>query len=229
MNLGELLVGRGLVTRADIDAALERQLVEGGRLGENLIALGLLTADQLSSVIHSTPVTPSTIAETAISQRNLLDLLLKFMHLGSCETVAELADRMKLPHRVIQHLLDDATHQRFVQALGSARTGIASSIRYSLSDQGRTAAKGAADQNLYLGPAPVCLAAYQEQIQDSELRTKYWTQTDCGRASRGLWFPSITFASSCRRSTPGARCCYSGRRATARRHLPRALRRSSET
>ena len=67
MNLGELLVGRGLVTRADIDAALERQLVEGGRLGENLIALGLLTGDQLSSVIHSTPAIPATVSETGIS------------------------------------------------------------------------------------------------------------------------------------------------------------------
>ena len=183
MNLGELLVGRGLVTGADIDGALERQLVEGGRLGENLIALGLLTADQLSSVIHSTPLTPSTIAETAISQRNLLDLLLKFMHLGSCETVAELADRMKLPHRVIQQLLDDATHQRFVQALGSARSGIASSIRYSLSDQGRIAAKGAVDQNLYLGPAPVCLAAYQEQIQRQRITNEIF---DADRLRKGF-------------------------------------------
>jgi hypothetical protein len=38
-----LLVGRGLVTRGDIDATLERQLLAGGRLGEYLIALGLLT------------------------------------------------------------------------------------------------------------------------------------------------------------------------------------------
>jgi hypothetical protein len=189
MNLGELLVGRGLVTRDDIDAALERQLVEGGRLGENLIALGLLTADQLSSVMHSTPVTPSTIAETAISQRNLLDLLLKFMHLGSCETVVELADRMKLPHGVIQQLLDDATHQRFVQALGSARTGIGSSIRYSLSDQGRTAAKGAADQNLYLGPAPVCLAAYQEQIQRQRITNEILDADRLRKGFEGLVVP----------------------------------------
>jgi hypothetical protein len=39
VNLGELLVGRGLLIRADIDAAVERQL-EGERSGENLIALG---------------------------------------------------------------------------------------------------------------------------------------------------------------------------------------------
>ena len=43
MNLAELLVGQGLVTRADIDAARERQLVEGGRSGDNLIALAPVT------------------------------------------------------------------------------------------------------------------------------------------------------------------------------------------
>ena len=41
MNLVELLVGQGLVTRTDIDAARGRQLVEGGRSGDNLIALAL--------------------------------------------------------------------------------------------------------------------------------------------------------------------------------------------
>ena len=43
MNLGELLVGQGPVTRTDIDAARERQLVEGGRSSDNLIALALVT------------------------------------------------------------------------------------------------------------------------------------------------------------------------------------------
>jgi hypothetical protein len=42
MNLAELLVGQGLVTRADIDAVRESQL-EGGRSGDNLIALALVT------------------------------------------------------------------------------------------------------------------------------------------------------------------------------------------
>ena len=46
MQLGDILVGRGLVTAADIEAALARQLTEGGRLGDNLIAMGLLTAEQ---------------------------------------------------------------------------------------------------------------------------------------------------------------------------------------
>lgn len=163
MRLGEILVGQGLLDLGDINAALERQLTEGGRLGENLIALGLLTAAQLSAAIHDTPAAPSTVSETGIAQRSLLNLMLKHMHLEARETAPELAEHMKLLPRVIQQLLDDATSQNFVTALGSISGG--STIRYSLSDNGRAAAREALDQNLYLGPAPVCLADYQGQIQ----------------------------------------------------------------
>jgi len=49
MRLGEILLRRGLVTDADIEAALALQRSEGGRLGDNLIALGRLTAEQLAA------------------------------------------------------------------------------------------------------------------------------------------------------------------------------------
>src|SRR5215472_14642890 len=189
MSLGGLLVGRGLVTLDDIDAALERQRAEGGRLGDNLIALGLLTAEELMSVINSTPPIPTAISETGISQRSLLNLLLKFMHLETCETVPELADRMKLPRGVVQQLLDDAAQQRLLQALGSVRGGIAPSIRYSLSDQGRAAAKDALEQNLYLGPAPVSLVAYQEQIQRQRISNEMLDADTLRKSFAGLVVP----------------------------------------
>jgi len=189
MSLGGLLVGRGLVTLDDIDAALERQRAEGGRLGDNLIALGLLTAEELMSVINSTPPIPTAISETGISQRSLLNLLLKFMHLEALETVSELADRMKLPRGVVQQLLDDAQPQRLLQALGSVRGGIAASIRYSLSEQGRAAAKDALEQNLYLGPAPVSLVAYQEQIQRQRISNEMLDADTLRKSFAGLVVP----------------------------------------
>jgi len=187
--LGGLLVGRGLVTLDDIDAALERQRAEGGRLGDNLIALGLLTAEELMSVINSTPPIPTAISETGISQRSLLNLLLKFMHLEALETVSELADRMKLPRGVVQQLLDDAQPQRLLQALGSVRGGIAASIRYSLSEQGRASAKDALEQNLYLGPAPVSLVAYQEQIQRQRISNEMLDADTLRKSFAGLVVP----------------------------------------
>lgn len=47
MRLGEMLIGQGLCSQADIDAALDYQRRNGGRLGTCLVALGALTIDQL--------------------------------------------------------------------------------------------------------------------------------------------------------------------------------------
>jgi energy-coupling factor transporter ATP-binding protein EcfA2 len=193
MRLGEILVAQGLVTAADVEAAGKRQLTEGGRLGENLIALRLLTADQLASIIRSIPSVPPTLAETGIAPRNLLYLLLKFMHLESCGTVPELADRMKLPHRLVQQLIDDALQQKLLQAMGSTPNGAAFSIRYALTDQGRAAARDALDQTLYLGPAPVSLAAYQQQLQRQRITNEALDVDALRKGFEGLVVPEHYF------------------------------------
>jgi predicted ATPase with chaperone activity len=164
MQLGDILVGRGLLNAADIEAALARQLTEGGRLGDNLIAMGLLTAEQLAEVMNKAPAVPASLEETGISQRSLLNLMLKFMLIEGCETVLDLAERLKLPRRGVQQLIDEAVQQRLIQAVGAAPGGLALSIRHALSETGRAAAKEALDQNLYLGPAPINLQAYQDQV-----------------------------------------------------------------
>jgi len=164
MQLGDILVGRGLVSAADIEAALTRQLTEGGRLGDNLIAMGRITAEQLAEVMNTAPAVPGSLEETGIPQRSLLSLMLKFMLVEACETVLDLADRMKLPRRAVQQLIDDAVQQRLIQAVGAAPGGLALSIRHALSETGRAAAKESLEQNLYLGPAPVTLQAYQDQV-----------------------------------------------------------------
>jgi hypothetical protein len=45
MRIGDLLVAARLVKPEDIDAALKRQLASGGRLGESLVALGVIKAE----------------------------------------------------------------------------------------------------------------------------------------------------------------------------------------
>src|SRR5438105_7463033 len=142
MFLGDILVGRGLVSAADIEAALARQLTAGGRLGDNLIAMGLLTAEQLTEVMNTAPAVPANLEETGISQRSLLNLLLKFMLVEGCETLLDLAERLKLPRRGVQQLIDDAVQQKLIQAVGAAPGGLALSIRHALSETGRTEAMG---------------------------------------------------------------------------------------
>jgi hypothetical protein len=192
MRLGELLIGWGLATPAQIDEALQYQNTNGGRLGENLVALGILTEAQLASVINSAPVPPSTVGETGIVSRNLLNLLLKLMYIESLSTPTELSRRMKLSHRIVEALLADATQLRFVMAAGSAgESGLA--VRYALGEQGKAAARDALDQNLYLGPAPVSLAVYQEQIQLQRIGNEMLREDSLRQGFAGLVVPDHYF------------------------------------
>jgi hypothetical protein len=49
--LGDLLVGKGLITNAQLETALAIQQREGGRLGEILVAEGALTLTELMAAL----------------------------------------------------------------------------------------------------------------------------------------------------------------------------------
>ncbi len=52
-RLGELLVESGLLTRAELDAALKEQKMRGAKLGETLIRMGLVPEDEVMLVLAS--------------------------------------------------------------------------------------------------------------------------------------------------------------------------------
>ena len=91
-------------------------------------------AGERRSAAPTRPVDSATITMPAVSASALL---------RHVETISEIAERIKLPHRLVQQLILDASQQRFVQSLGSTPGDNAFSIRYSLSEAGRAAAKDA--------------------------------------------------------------------------------------
>lgn len=186
--LGQTLIRRGLVSEAGVQQALQRQQAEGGRLGENLILLGLATAEQIAEAMDPTPPIPSDLAETGISERTLLNLMLKFMHVEGVETVVDLAGRMKLPRRLVQQMVDGAARQRLIGAT-SATSDLALSTRYALMESGREAVKEALEQNAYLGPAPVSLLAYREQIAKQRITNEVLEEAALRAGFSGLVVP----------------------------------------
>jgi len=184
MRLERVLLARGIATFEAIAAALERQRQKGGRLGENLAALGVVSPDVIARLNDETPPMPRSVAETGISRGNLLSLMLKFMRTASCEVLPELSDRMKLPHTVIQELIDEAVSQRLLHVLGSTTAGIVKYVRYGLSDQGRADSTAALEQNQYIGPAPVSLASFQAQVMRQSIRRER-VDIDALRAALG--------------------------------------------
>lgn len=51
MKLGEILVKEGLITKEHLRLALERQVIFGGRIGTNIVELGILTEDEFTKFL----------------------------------------------------------------------------------------------------------------------------------------------------------------------------------
>ena len=165
MFLGDVLVAHGYVLAGDVTAALERQVLHGGRLGDNLVSLGRLTSEQLEHALNAVPASPRGIEDTGLELTALLDLAVKAMHSGTIDTASKLAELVKLPTRLIIDLIREAELRQLVETQSGLGASLGAELRYVLTTKGRQWAQNAFEQNSYIGPAPVSLDAYVSRIR----------------------------------------------------------------
>jgi hypothetical protein len=173
MFIGDVFFAQGLVTRTDISAALELQGAKGGELGDCLVELGTLKACDLEAVIEAAPPLLHSIADTGVSLHDLLNLLIKAMYASGQETPSMMGDFLKLPPPAVQELIDEADQRQLLHMLGAVRLHAASELRYGLTEKGMQWAHDAMRQNQYVGPAPVPLSAYCEQIARQRIANEH--------------------------------------------------------
>ncbi|WP_137177527.1 hypothetical protein [Roseomonas sp. AR75] len=184
MLIGDLLVMNGLVSRADVDDALEQQRLRGGLLGEVLVAAGHLSPEAVTKVLDDVPVAPNSLEETGLALPDLLNLLTKTMHSGSVNTMNEVADALRLPPRLAGLLVDQARQRKLVEFTGGALLPSHSAI--ALTEAGREWAQQAFEQNAYVGPAPVPLADYVARIRRQAIGDERVSPEAVARALDGL-------------------------------------------
>ena len=190
MNIGTLLVAKGLVSEEDIDRAVEHQKVNGGLLGESILALGLLTADQVEAVLSEAPQAPSLVERTGIDPVMLLELAIKGIYSESLETASQLSGALKLTSRVIDQILQTATDRKLIEALSSAGgIGSHSEMRYGLTRAGREYAIDCLQRGQYFGPAPVSFEAYSDRIQRQRVSNEIVSRDRLDAAFEGLVMP----------------------------------------
>jgi hypothetical protein len=166
MNFGDILVAKGLATAADIARGLEHQKANGGRLGDSLVALGILTEAQVNGVLGEAPAAPLTLEDTGIDPFGLLQLVAKAMHAENLETPSQLAEHLKLPGVMVGKLLQEGKDRKLVEVLGAAKEGATvAEMRHGLTRAGKEWASEALAQSQYVGPAPVALKAWRYQIE----------------------------------------------------------------
>lgn len=165
MLLGDLLVAHGLVTQTDIVEALEQQRLHGKRLGEILVGMGKLSEAELIAALQTVPVPPTSLEDTGLELPALLDLLTKAMYAGSVDTHIKVSNVLRLPLRLVQDLVEKARDRQLLIILGLANGVSGPQTRFELTERGRVSAQQAFEQNAYIGPVPVTLSDYVARIQ----------------------------------------------------------------
>ncbi len=178
MRLGDLLLAANIATERQIARAVARQALDGGSLGDNLVATGALTREVLDEFLKQIPPEPADLAETGINPTDLLSLLLKLIYTSRLETNAEFIDAIKLPSNIVDQLIQMAVERNLLAAMGAQ--GL--TMRYALSEQGRNWALQALRNSQYAGPAPVTLEAFCTRVHLQKVTNELITYDGIQRA-----------------------------------------------
>ncbi|KAA6461258.1 ATPase [Acidobacteria bacterium AB60] len=169
MRLGDLLIRGNRVTEQEVARALELGRQNGGRLGDNLVAIGAIDQRTLMSFLHRIPGEPRDIAATGIDENELLALLMKLIYANRLETVRQFIDEIKLPYHVVAELTRMAVDRALLQTLGTRLSDNLLDMAYSLTEEGRRWTIDALERLRYAGPAPVTLADFCDQVNRQKL------------------------------------------------------------
>jgi hypothetical protein len=191
MSFGDILVAKGLASPEQIVRALDHQKSNGGRIGESLVALGVVTQEQVTKVIGEVPPAPLNLDETGIDPVFLLQLMLKGMFLERMEVPSQLAEALKVSVGIINKLLTDAKDRKLVETLGAAigGGGAISEMRHALTKAGREWTQEAIENSQYFGPAPVSLEAWQDRILRQRVTNETISRQRMEEAFQGLVMP----------------------------------------
>ncbi|MGA8041698.1 MAG: hypothetical protein WCA37_02745 [Terracidiphilus sp.] len=157
------------MTEEQVAAAVRRLRDHGGRLGDNLVAMGAINEPTLESFLHRIPKEPTDIQSIGIDEIDLMGMLLKLIYRDRLETTRQFVDAIKLPYHIVIDLIQMALGRNLLQTLGSRQADNPIDLSYSFTDEGRRWTVDALNRLRYTGPAPVTLEEFNDQVNMQKL------------------------------------------------------------
>ena len=134
----------------------------------------------------SAPPAPQSIRDTGLGDGFLMDLLLKNIYRLAQERPSDMAAELRLGLPIIEDVIALAREAKLVQTLGSLGASMSAELRYELTDAGRAWAVDALKQSEYIGPAPVPLPRFIDQVGRQRIRNEIITRTQLAKVLQTL-------------------------------------------
>jgi predicted ATPase with chaperone activity len=109
------------------------------------------------------PSAPETLAQTGLTLGFLSELALRILYVRGGLLGLDLAKIVRLPFKILEEALNFLKNEKCVEVLGGDLIGRIS-YRFNLTELGRRRAQESMQQCAYVGPAPVPLEDYVEQV-----------------------------------------------------------------
>jgi energy-coupling factor transporter ATP-binding protein EcfA2 len=161
--LGGQLVKEKVITIKQLQKALERQRLHGGRLGYNLIALGFTTPGEIDTFLKRRPGALTTVEDTGLELSFIADLIMKHVLFAGEFTLKDISESIKLPSSIVDTVIETLRRDRFIEVKGAAEYA-KTTYKFAVTDQGKRRVAELLDVCRYVGPAPVPLDDYRKLL-----------------------------------------------------------------
>jgi len=168
-RLSQQILKEQIVSKKQLREATERQRLHGGRLGQNLVALGYINEDQLGSFFKRTPPAPLEVQDTGLDLDFIADLAVKhIMSMGEFR-LSDLSQRMGLSIAILDEAIELLRREKMVEVRGASQF-VKSSFNFIVTETGKRYGGTLMEICRYVGPAPVILEDYREMVENQSIR-----------------------------------------------------------
>ncbi|MFZ2948123.1 MAG: ATPase, partial [Desulfuromonadaceae bacterium] len=179
--LGEKLLKEKAITQEQLDKGLERQRLQGGRLGRNLVELGYIKEQDIKRHFEKHPSAPKSIEDSGLDLSFITDLVTKHILFMGEFKLADVVDKVKLPISLVNRVLEVLRREKLVEVKGAA-TYSTETYTFKITEQGQRRSSELLDLCRYAGPAPVSLEDYQNMIEMQTIKSVVVDEESVSRA-----------------------------------------------
>lgn len=141
-------------------------------------------------ILQSLIKQPNTLENTGLDEELLIDLILKHLYDGSILDLLQLTQRLKLAGSIVENIILKLRKDARIYVNSHQETN---SLRFQLTDLGRSDAVNALLRSGYLGPAPITLEHYTQIIAAQSVFDLTLTRKELVNAMTGVVIDNVLY------------------------------------